>query len=272
MALLGKLGMSPRVLARAPRPFAATAGLVAAVILAGALAAGCHGHRRRRILVSAAMSLHDVLPKVARAFEAAHPKVRADLNFAGSGTLAQQIEHGAPVDLFISADTKTVTELGKRAVATRTVLTTGLVVVVPKGAKDPPKDATALAKVSRLAIGNDTVPAGRYAKAWLKRARIWQQVKGRLVPGDQVRAVLAAVASGAVPAGIVYATDAKVEPRVEVAFPVPADQAPKVRYEAAVIQGARDPADARAFMAFLTAPPARRAFEGAGFTVLGTAQ
>ncbi len=235
---------------------------------------GCHGsggraRGHRDLLVSAAMSLHDVLPKVARAFEAGHPGTRVSLNFAGSGTLARQIEAGAPVDLFVSADLATVDGLGPRVVARRQVLTTGLVVVVPAGAKAPPRGAAELAKLSRLALGNDTVPAGRYARAWLKRAGVWDAVKGRVVPGDNVRAVLAAVASGAVPAGIVYATDAKVEPRVTVAFPVPAAQAPQVTYEAAVIRGARHPGAARRLMAFLTGKAARAAFTAAGFTVLG---
>lgn len=243
---------------------AAALPLFALVVLAAA--PGCRAEPA--VTVSAAMSLADVMPRIDAAFTAGGG-AKVDLNLAGSGTLVRQIAAGAPVDVLVSANEAQVDRIADRVALRRDLLSNHLVVVVPEGAAHPPRTPADLAGVRRLAIGAESVPAGTYARAFLEKAGLLKALKDRLVPGDHVRAVLAAVASGQVQAGIVYATDAKVEPRVEVAFRVPDALVPPVRYPAVVLKDAPHPAAARAFLDFLsTSPEARRAFEAAGFEVL----
>jgi molybdate transport system substrate-binding protein len=108
------------------------------------------------------------------------------------------------------------------------------------------------------------VPAGVYTRRWLEKTALWQTVERKVIPLPTVRAALAAVREGRADAGIVYATDARREPGVRVAFePAPGD-APLIVYPAAVIAGPRQ-AEAARFLAFLRSPEAIKAFEAAGF-------
>jgi molybdate transport system substrate-binding protein len=119
----------------------------------------------------------------------------------------------------------------------------------------------------RLAMANvDTVPAGRYGKAALTALGVWTQVADRLAQGEDVRTALAYVARGEAPLGIVYATDARVEPRVRVVATFPENTHPPIVYPVALTPEAV--AGAAQFLAYLRGPEARAVFERAGFTVL----
>ncbi|HXH08098.1 MAG TPA: molybdate ABC transporter substrate-binding protein, partial [Vicinamibacterales bacterium] len=146
-----------------------------------------------------------------------------------------------------------------------------LVFVAPRGpnARGPrpwTSPAQLLApEVRRVAIGDPAaVPAGRYAQAYLVREGLWRALEPKLVPSASVRAALAAAARGAVDAAIVYASDAAVEPGVEVVFRVPPDRAPRIVYVAAVTRHARDARAAARFVRFLREGDARRVFERHG--------
>ena len=148
------------------------------------------------------------------------------------------------------------------------LLSNRLVVVVPAGATVVPATAEDLARVRRLALGDpQAVPAGIYARQWLEKRGLWELLSDRVVPTLDVRAALAAVESGNADAGIVYRTDAAISHRVRVALEVPADEAPRVVYPAALLTGARGPA-ARAFYEHLRFPAAREVFERLGFEFL----
>ena len=110
------------------------------------------------------------------------------------------------------------------------------------------------------------MPAGAYARRWLERAGAWEAVRERVVPALDVRAALAAVESGNVPAGIVYATDAAVSRGVRVALEVPAAESPRIVYVAALLAGAGEAA--RAFFAQLRSAEAAATFRRFGFEVL----
>ena len=119
----------------------------------------------------------------------------------------------------------------------------------------------------RLALADtNVVPAGRYGKAALESLGIWESVASHLAQGEDVRATLAYVARGEAPLGIVYATDARAEPRVRVVGTFPADTHPPIVYPAALTRDAKP--GAAAFLAYLKGPQARAVFERAGFTVL----
>lgn len=223
---------------------------------------------RAEVVVSAAASLTDVLTAAAAAYERASGEHVA-LNFAASNTLARQIAAGAPVDLFVSADEAQMDVVAAHVAAGTRVdlLTNQLAIVVPG---DRPR-LTAVrdllaAGIRRVALGDPAaVPAGVYARAWLERAGVWAAVSSKVVPAGSVRLALAAVERGAADAAIVYRTDVATAKGVQLAFVVPAAEAPAIRYPAAVLRAARNPDGARRFLTFLRGPLARAIFEEAGF-------
>lgn len=220
--------------------------------------------------VWAAASLADVLPRVGASFERSR-KTRVRFSFAASSRLARQIEAGAPADVFVSADRRWMSHLeqaGHIVPSTRRALAGNrLAFVVPAAEEDPPSGAGELETVDRLALAGPAVPAGRYARAALEGAGVWSNVRDRIVRASHVRAALAWVARGEVDGGIVYATDARSEPRVQVAFLFPRDAHPPIVYPGAVVRGAAHPDLARAFVAFCEGSEARRELEAAGFAV-----
>jgi len=226
-----------------------------------------------QITVYAAASLTDALGELGRAYEAAG-RGRIVASYASSSDLARQIEHGAPADLFISADQQWADYLDQRGLldtATRLdLLGNELVMVAPA---DSPatlaigpnfKLAEALGD-NRLAVGDpDHVPAGIYARQALEFLGVWAAVEPKLARAGSVRAALLFVERGDCPFGIVYRSDAQSDPKVKVVgvFP-PASHSPVV-YPAAVIAGHHSPAAAE-FLHFLTTPEAAAVFRRYGF-------
>lgn len=227
-----------------------------------------------RLTVSAAASLTDVLPRVASAWKA-EGGTDVVFQFDASSRLAQQIDEGAPVDVFLSADAEWMDFLEKKhrlEAGTRTsLLGNSLVVVVPTASPitpTAPKDLADL-RYARLALAGENVPAGRYARAALKNAAIWEAVEGRIVNGATVRAALELVARNEVPAAVVYRTDALAERRVRLAFTFDLKLHPRVVYPIAAVKDSTHLAAARRFLAFCRTAKAERIFLDAGFTLAG---
>ena len=223
------------------------------------------------VVVFAAASLADALREIAAGFEA-RTGHRVVLSLGGSNDLARQIRAGAPARVFVSASAERMDEVQGaglvRAADRVDLLSNRLVVVVPAAARAAPATAEELAGVGTLALGDpEAVPAGIYARQWLERRGLWERLRGRVVPTLDVRAALAAVESGNADAGIVYRTDAAISRRVRVALEVPADEAPRIVYPAALLGDAPGPA-ARAFYEHLRSPAARLVFERLGFECL----
>lgn len=221
--------------------------------------------------VSAAASLTESLREITGLWRAAGGE-EVVLNLGASSTLAQQIESGAPADVFVSADEAQMNRLeaaGRLVPDTRRDLVANrLVVVVPAESSPPMAGAADLAAehVRRLALADPAAaPAGVYARAWLERIGLWERIESRVVPLENVRAALAAVESGNADAAVVYATDAKVAKRSRVAFEVPEGDAPKIVYPAAALRDASSASAARAFVEYLASPPALAVFERHGF-------
>jgi molybdate transport system substrate-binding protein len=241
--------------------------LVFACLLWGALAAA----RAEEVVVFAAASLTDALLEIAASYEEA-TGTEVVLSFGASNLLARQIRAGAPADVFLSADEARMDELDRRGLvlegARVSALSNTLAVVVPRGSRLRIVSAADLAGpgVRTLVLAEPTaVPAGIYARAWLRSRGVWPKVIDRVVPTESVRGALAAVAAGNADAGIVYRTDASLSDRVEVAFEVPAAEGPPISYPFAVLRGARDPAAARRFLDYLLSPPATTVFRRLGF-------
>lgn len=222
------------------------------------------------MVVLAAASLTEVLQEAGAVWAAkGHPAPA--FSFDASSKLAKQIEAGAPADLYLSADQQWMDHLDGRgllAPGTRVDLVGNtLVVVVPAASAPGPAGPEDLARpsVRRLGLAGENVPAGRYGRASLRSLGLWDTLAERVVSGDNVRTVLGWVATGEVDAGLVYATDAPVEPRVRVAFRLPASSHPPIVYPAAVVKGAPHPREAEAFLAFCEGSEGRTIFAAAGF-------
>ncbi len=226
-----------------------------------------------QITVYAAASLTDALGELGKAYEAAG-KGRIVGSYASSSDLARQIEHGAPADLFISADQLWADYLDQRGLldkATRLdLLRNELVMVAPADsaatlAIGPNfKLAEALGD-ARLAVGDpDHVPAGIYARQSLENLGVWAAVEPKLARAGSVRAALLFVERGDCPFGIVYRSDAQSDPKVKVIGVFPPDSHSPVVYPAALVAGHHSPA-AVEFLHFLTTPEAALVFRRYGF-------
>jgi molybdate transport system substrate-binding protein len=223
------------------------------------------------LTVSAATSLSQVFGELAGQFERAHPGTIVLLNSGASGALLQQLARGAPVDVFATADHETMDRAAAQGLISdaerHDFAANRLVVVVPAGSALQLASLSELeaAPVRRLALGiPSSVPAGRYAKQALEDAGVWEALERRVVGAQNARQALDYVARGEVEAGLVYATDAALMPgRVRQVLEVPTRT--PVRYPIASTVAAREPALARAFVAFVRSPEAARILARHGF-------
>ncbi|HZI33094.1 MAG TPA: molybdate ABC transporter substrate-binding protein, partial [Candidatus Binatia bacterium] len=229
--------------------------------------------RAAEITVFAAASLTDALKAVAANYE----KISNDrvvFNFAASGTLARQIEAGAPADVFFSADEARMNDVEKRSLLVKgsrtNLLGNALVIVTALDAPaiHSPAELTNAA-VARLAIGDPkVVPAGTYAKVYLERLQLWPVLRSRIIPCANVRAVLAAVESGNVDAGFVYKTDAAISRNVMISYEVPLKDGPQINYPLALVKDGPQLGAAKKFMSYLDSDAAGTVFKRFGFNLL----
>lgn len=242
------------------------AAVVAALVLAGGAA------QAQDLVVSAAASLTNAFQAVGAAFEKAHPGAKVTFNFAASGPLLAQIQQGAPVDVFASADQETM----NRA-ATAKLLADGtradfakntLVLIVPAAASPAPTALGDLAgpAFKRVSTGTPaTVPVGRYTVEAVQQAGLAAALEPKWIYGESVRQVLNYVARGEVDAGFVYRTDALIErDKTRIAFTVPT--ATPVSYPIAQIAASRNAALGKDFVAFVRSAPGQQILEGFGFS------
>ncbi len=227
------------------------------------------------LTVFAAASLTNAMQDIDMAWQAHHHPA-LHLSFGSSSTLARQIAQGAPANLFASADEKWMNYLVQQgAIATdtrRDLLSNRLVLIVPAtNARHidigPNLDlSTLLGSDGRLAVGDPAhVPAGIYAKQALTKLGLWDRAEQHLAPAADVRAALLLVERGEAPAGIVYATDAAISPKVTVAGIFPESSHDPITYPFAATKGG-DTADARTLLDFLSGPEAKAIFARRGFS------
>ena len=244
--------------------------------LLGSILLGAADARAQEIIVSAAASLTDALTEVGRAYtHGSRSGMSIRFNFAGSSTLARQIEQGAPADLFFSADAEKMDQLENRGVievaSRRNLLSNQLVMAVRRDTEfrlNSPQDLLRPA-FRRIAVAQpDAVPAGIYFKEYLRGENVWDKIAAKLVPVLNVRAVLATVESGNVDVGLMYSTDAAISKKVRTAFTVPAENGPKIVYPAALVKTSKHRSSALEFLYFASGARARAIYKKYGFLVL----
>lgn len=239
-----------------------------ALLFAGTLSVAVHA---ADLMVSAAASLTNAFRELAPMFEAANPGTRLLLNFGASGALLQQIDNGAPVDVFASADQETMDQAQAKglvlAAQRRNFVSNTLVVAVPIGSADVPRAVADLtqARFQRIAVGLPaSVPVGRYTKRVLQEAGLWGAIEAKMIGASSVRQALDYVARAEVDAAFVYATDATLMPgKVKVAIAVPTPM--PILYPVAPVAASSHAALAMRFAAYLTTPPAQAVLARHGF-------
>lgn len=244
------------------------------MVLAACAACGT-GAADRGVTVYAASSLQPPLEaRVSDLEEAA--RARIVFNFGSSSDLVRQIAAARKADLFLSADEEQMDRLERDGLVepgTRhAILSNRLVVVAPAGSRLEVASAEELAAASigRIALGDSGgVPVGRYAREWLEAAGVWERIADRVVPAPSARAVLAAVESGGVQAGIVYRSDASTSRRVAILYEVPEEEGPRITYWGAVVRGAAHAEEARRVLGLLKGPGAKGIFDPFGFGAPG---
>ena len=225
------------------------------------------------IIVSAAASLTDVLKEISNGYQS-KSKDTVKFNFGPSSGLARQIEEGAPADMFFSADEAQMDALeknGRLEPGTRkNLLTNQLVIIVPSDSKlaiASPKDLLK-SEVKRIALAEPPVPVGAYSSKYLEAEGLWDNIKPKVVPVQDVRATLASVESGNVEAGFVYKTDAAVSKKVKIVYEVPIDKGPKIVYPVAIVKESKRKDTARDFLNYVQTPASKELFKKYGFVVL----
>lgn len=222
------------------------------------------------ILVHAAASLTDALTEIGALYKQETGE-NVSFNFGASSFLARQIQEGTPGDIFFSADEAKMDGLEKKRLirkdTRKSLLSNTLVIVVLNDSKLQLSSANDLVNVKgNIAIAEpQSVPAGIYAKEYLKKIRIWSKIIDRLIPTGNVRAALAVVESGNVDAGIVYKTDAQISKRVRIAHEIPRTEGPKISYPLAILTESKDFAAAKKFYDFLLSPKALNLYRKYGF-------
>lgn len=227
------------------------------------------------VTVFAAASLKTAMDVAAAAFTR-RTGIPVVVSYGASSALARQIEAGAPADLFLSADAAWMDHLegtNRIAPGSRTDLFGNRLVLIGRsggpvlGTLSPATPLTTLLGEGRLAVALvDAVPAGRYARAALERLGHWPGVKDRLAQAENVRAALALVARGEAPLGVVYATDARAEPRVAIVATIPAEAHPPIVYPGALTRRAGP--GAATFLRYLSTPEGAAPFAAEGFAIL----
>lgn len=223
------------------------------------------------LLISSAASLKEVMQEMKAIYQQSRPNIKINYNFGSSGALQQQIEQGAPVDIFISAAKKQVDVLEQKGLlvsGTRSIIAKNrLVLVVPNNVVGINSFYSLEdAKVKKVAIGEPrSVPVGQYAEQVLRKLNIWEKVKSKLVFANNVRQVLAFVENSNADAGLVYMTDAKISNKVKVVVTADEKYHSPIIYPLAVIKRSKNIDVAKDFAKFLVSNQAKAIFKKYGF-------
>jgi molybdate transport system substrate-binding protein len=249
-------------------------GIAIALLLIAFLLTGCY-KPAMEVNVSAATSLTDALGEINALYKKENPNVNVIANFAAPGTIQQQIENGAPADVFISASPTQMDALQKKHLiienTRKDLLRNKVVLVVPGDSTLGIKSFNDLTgdTVKKVAIGDpDSVAAGMYAREIFNEFGIMDALKPKLVLAGNVRQVLQYVESSSVDAGVVFMTDAKISPAVQIVANAPDDINSKVVYPVAIIDTGKDRAAAADYEDYLFGNQAGTVFEKYGFSVI----
>ncbi|EOL46391.1 molybdate ABC transporter substrate-binding protein [Enterococcus caccae] len=227
---------------------------------------------KHHLLIAAAASLESVMEEhIIPAFVKKYPEVTIEGNYDSSGKLQIQIEKGLEADVFFSASTQQMDALvSQNLIAKKSVeplVQNQLVMIIPSSSDVDWKDFSDLEKAEMIAVGDPaSVPAGQYAEKALKALGNWAYVKKHASFGTNVTEVLNWVAEGSAQVGLVYATDAASNDKVNVVATLPEGTLnDPIIYPVGLVEKSKEKAIAEEFIAFLKSDEGAKYFENAGF-------
>ena len=220
--------------------------------------------------ISAATSLKEAMADLEAAYTSKNPEVSFVINYGSSGSLQQQIEQGAPCDLFISAGEKQMTALEEEGLlldgTNKDLVKNSLVLVTSNDSEISSIDSLNSDAVSKIALGEpSSVPAGKYADETLTSLAIKDSLNNKLVFAKDVKEVLAWTASGNADAGFVYLSDALSSDGVKIVETISEEYHSPITYPVAIIKDSDDIDAAKAFEDFLFTDEAQEIFEKYGY-------
>jgi len=242
------------------------------IVLLAAVVGSAICQAQSSLTISAAASLKDALTEAENAYRQGHANLNFANNFGSSGTLAAQIDQGAPVDVFLSAAAKPMDDLQAKglivAATRRNLLRNTLVLIAPPNSSLKDFQGLTGSSVRVVAIGDPaSVPAGQYGKQTLAALKVMDKINSKVVLAKDVRQVLTYVETGNADAGLVYATDARISGKVRVVATAPESTHDAIVYPVAVVKGSRSEDAARKFLEYLRTPQAQAVFVKYGFTI-----
>ena len=252
--------------------------LIGSIVLAPLCAGGSKENaapaKKTEILISAAASLTNCIQDISAMYTEKNPQVTITANFGSSGALQQQIEQGAPADIFFSAALKQMNALKEKGMmldsSVKNILENKVVLITPKNAAalDFFEDL-AKSSVKKIGVGEPkSVPVGQYTEQIFKNLGLTDKVASKLILAKDVREVLSWVETGNVDAGVVYETDAKISKDVTICSTAPEGSHNKVIYPIGVVKTSKHAAEAQKFVDFLFSDAAKEVFARYGFTVI----
>ena len=226
------------------------------------------------LTISAAASLKGAMEEVKAAYAEEKPNVILTCNFGSSGSLQQQIEQGAEVDVFFSAAAKQMDALQEKGLIVedtrKNILENKIVLIVPKDVTSVTdfNDLTS-DNVKKIALGETkSVPVGQYSEEVLKKLNLMDTIESKVVFGKDVKEVLTWVETGNADAGMVYETDSITSEKVRVVAYAPEGSHKPVVYPAAVIKDSKNIDASKDFMSFLCSEKSKLIFEKYGFAFI----
>lgn len=251
---------------------------LAVIILLGALClmVGCNlnstHEKEEKLTISVAASLTDCMVAMEEAFNAQYPGIKLQFNFGASGTLQQQIQQGAPVDVFFSAGTKQMKALSEEGLlveeSIENILMNRLALIVPKNeTKSITFENIVSEDIQPIAIGEvESVPVGQYTLQVFDALDMTEDLKPRLVYAKDVREVLSWVEVGSAAAGVVYETDAKISNQVRISDLADESLHSPIVYPVGIIKNTEHLENAQLFIEFLKTEEAKNIWNHYGFT------
>ncbi|XTZ11607.1 MAG: molybdate ABC transporter substrate-binding protein [cyanobacterium endosymbiont of Rhopalodia inflata] len=223
------------------------------------------------LTISVASSVQDVMKDIRVLYHKENPSVDINYNFGSSGSLQQQIEQGAPIDIFLSAAPKQMNVLQRKELLlteTRQDLLKNRVVLIVLKKKDNNITFESLnnADFKKVALGDPaSVPAGQYGKEVLSFLKLYKKIYSKLVFGKNTRQILFYVETGNVDAGLIYKTDVKISKKVKIVDTAPENYHSPIIYPISVIKQSKHPEEAKKFTEFLFSEKVKDVFKNYGF-------
>lgn len=230
--------------------------------------------QRINLTVSVASSVQDAMKDIQALYRQENPNINIDYNFGSSGSLQQQIEQGAPADIFLAAAPKQMNALQQKdLLSTETrqdLLSNRIVLVVPKEANNNATfESLNKAEFKKVALGDpSSVPAGQYGKEVLMFLKLYEKINSKLVFGKNIRQVLFFVETGNVDVGLVYKTDVRASDKVKIVDVAPENYYSSIIYPVSVIKHSKHPEEAQQFIEFLFSEKAKDIFENHEFRLV----